>query len=68
MPELLIYDDRGGSVFRFWRGIATDQTSAGLWFFCFYNAAAFMVEHRIRGGFTSRDVKKSAKKRRGFTS
>jgi hypothetical protein len=27
-----------------------------------------MVEHRIRGGFASRDVKKSAKKRRGLTS
>ena len=68
MPELLIYDERGGSVFRFWRGIATDQTNAGLWFFCFFNAASFMVEHRIRGGFASRDVKKSAKKRRGLTS
>jgi hypothetical protein len=26
-----------------------------------------MVEHRIRGGFASRDVKKSARGRRGLT-
>ena len=36
--------------------------------FCFFNAAAFMVEHRIRGAFASRDVKKSAEKRGGLAS
>ncbi len=60
MPKQLVYDKRGGSVFRFWRGIATDRPTAGLWFLCFFNAAAFMVEHRVRGDFARRDVNKAS--------
>jgi hypothetical protein len=38
-------DQRGDGVFRFWRGVAHDQRTAGIWVYQFYNAALFMVTH-----------------------
>ena len=46
MPELLgnlIYDSRGDTVFRFWRGFAIDKPDTGIFVFTFYNGVCITV-------------------------
>jgi len=39
------YDERGKSVFRFFRGVVTDPPM-GLWVMFFYDQTCFMVMHQ----------------------
>jgi hypothetical protein len=43
----IIYDERGGGVFRFWRGFPPDapQKGDGAWLYAFYDCACFFVRH-----------------------
>jgi hypothetical protein len=45
VTSMLTADQRGGSVFRFWHGVASELETTGLWVYQFYDAALFMVKH-----------------------
>ena len=46
LVPLLIFDERGKGVFRFWRGFATDVANSGIWVYIFYDGACFIVFNR----------------------
>jgi len=45
LKKILVEDERGNGVFRFWRGTAIDKPGAGVWIYQFYDAGMFMVKH-----------------------
>jgi hypothetical protein len=48
VTSMLVSDERGNGVFRFWRGIAWGDRIGGIWVYQFYDAAVFMVTHTSR--------------------
>lgn len=45
VTSILIADERGDGVFRFWHGVAREDRTTGIWFYQFYGAALFMGRH-----------------------
>jgi len=45
LPIPVIYEERGSGAFKFWRGVAEDDNSFGLWIYVFYDAVWFLVNH-----------------------
>jgi hypothetical protein len=45
ITSVLKAEQRGNSVFRFWHGVAQEQSTTGMWIYQFYDAALFMVKH-----------------------
>jgi len=39
------YDERGNGIFRFWRAVAFDEPTSGIWVYVFYDGVCFSVEH-----------------------
>lgn len=46
---LFVKDQRGGDTFRFWRGLAADKPTYGVWIYSFYEGVTFMVSHDVPG-------------------